>query len=330
MLYAATIGGMREQTPEDIVAKIWANDNTALVFTRATTTPMSSANAPDLLPSLAASILSGILPKSKAVALFGSCVQLDFRGPANRFFIPRGNSVPSPVFIAEGAPHPVAQMAFDQIIIGPASKMVLGVGLTNELQTVAPESGSQIIGKVLEDQAAPALDAVAFDANAASASRPAGLLAGLSTLGATVNGTLAALVSDLAKIADNCASGGCDPDRLMFFCSPLEAIKLRTLVGPNFTYPVFSVASLADGTIVGVDPAAIATGFNGLPQVDVAKETVVVFEDQNPTDITTGAAAAANTKSTWQTDSFVIRLIVRCSWGTLASGAVGFISGVTW
>ena len=95
---------------------------------------------------------------------------------------------------------------------------------------------------------------MAFDNNAANSVRPAGLLNGVSDLGATAGGGIDALVGDVAKIVDNATTAGANPDELVFVAGPQAAVKLRLLAGPRFTYDIFGSTGLEDDTLIGVIP----------------------------------------------------------------------------
>jgi hypothetical protein len=108
------------------------------------------------------------------------------------------------------------------------------------------------------------------------------------------------------------------------------ALAVRFNAGPQFSaYTVVSCSQLADDTIIAIAPEAIATGFSGLPTVDIAKETVMHFEDTTPLNIT-AAAVAATVKSTWQSNFLALRLRLELAYGPLAPGVVQVINSVTW
>jgi hypothetical protein len=256
-------------------------------------------------------------------------VQLDFNG-VYQFSIPYASTSPAPVFAGEGLPFPVAAGVINSAIIGPVHKMLLACGITNQLEFVSFESATAIIGRLLSEQATKSLDTVLLDGNAASATRSAGLLNGVSTLGATSGGGVAAMATDLGLIAKALAAAGCDPDRLVVLAAPAQALSLRLLASPVFANTIIGTSGLADKTVVGVDPKAIATGFSGVPTVETSKETTVQFEDTSPADLVAAGAVAGTVKSAFQTDTSVLRVRTNCCWGLLAAGAVQFISSTTW
>jgi hypothetical protein len=328
-LAAMALGQLLRERPLDILERAYPNDHAAALITRAASSPTTTTTGADLLGQLSGSFLSGLAPQSAAARLFAQCVQLDFSG-VYQFFIPYASTSPAPVFVGEGLPFPVAQGVLDAAVIGPVHKMLLAVGIVNQLEFVTFESATAIIGRLLSEQATKSLDTVLLDGTASSATRSAGLLNGVSTLGATSGGGIAAMSADLGKIANAIGAAACDPDRMVVIASPAQAVALRLLSSPNFTNTIIGTPALAAGTIVGVDPKAIATGFSGVPTIETSREATIEYEDTSPTDITTGGVAAGTVRSAFQTDTQVLRVRTNCCWGLLATGAVQFISSTTW
>jgi hypothetical protein len=102
------------------------------------------------------------------VKLFARSLQLDFAG--------------------EGAPHPVVDGSTNAATVGPVKKILIGAGITEELQNANPETATAIIGRVLSEAAAKSLDAYVFDNVAGDAVRPPGLLNGVTPIAATAGG----------------------------------------------------------------------------------------------------------------------------------------------
>jgi hypothetical protein len=249
------------------------------MLVRATVGPTStlSGTAADLLATGFA--FFSYLPQSAAVALFQRALRLDFDG-VHQFSIPTVTSAPAPIFVADENPFIVVQETIAPTVVGPTHKMVVGAVLTNEAQMATPETAAAIIGRSLSAKAASSLDAVVFDSNAASSSRDAGLLQGLSSEGATAGGGVTAMVGDIAKIADKLAGAGtgANGEEIMWFAGTPAAVKLRALAGPMFTYPVIGTSGLADDMLVGVLPSGIASGYSGLPTID-SDQAVLHMED---------------------------------------------------
>jgi hypothetical protein len=282
-LAAVVVGRLQKQSPEKMVKTAWPNDHAAALITRATVLPLSTTGAgADITPTLAGSVLIGLAPQSAAARLFAlQVLKLDFAG-VNQFSIPSPSSAPVPLFVGEGNPMPVGQGNFAPVIVGPVRKMLVGSVVTGELEFAQAETASAIIGRVMSEQAGKSLDAVVFDTNAADSVRPAGLLNGVTPITPTAGGGLNALAQDIGNIAQAVATAGCDPDSLVFVCAAKQAATLRVLASASFTYPILSTPALNAGTVIGIAPAAIATGFDGLPEIELAKGATVHFESTTP------------------------------------------------
>jgi hypothetical protein len=239
--------------------------------------------------------------------------------------------VPAPVFVGEGLPHPVGQGVMNRVLVGPVHKMLMGAAVTNELEFATIESATAIIGRLLSEQASKSLDAALFDNVASSAIRPPGLLNGVNPISATSGGGVNAMTTDLGLLATALAAAGCNSDRMVIVAAPAQATVLRLLASPQFTNTIIGTSAVTDKSIVAVDPAAIATGFDGVPTIETSTETVQQLESATPLPIVDGSSTPApGTMSMWQTDTIAIRVRMKCCWGVLASGAVQLINSVTW
>jgi hypothetical protein len=328
-LGAIALSQLRKEDARKIVKAAWPGDASAETITRAVVSPTStsSSGVSDLLAS-GFGVLS-VAPQSAAAKLFAQCVRLNFDG-VYQIVVPSATTIAAPAFVAEGSPHPVAQNLFTSVVAGPVHKLLISAVFTRELENATPETASAIIARALSGKSATTLDSFVFDNVAASASRPAGLLNGISTLGATAGGGLAAIAGDLGKISDNAVTAGGDPDSLILFCGIPAAIKLRLLSGPNFNYQIVPTAALADDSIVAIAPSGVYSGFEGTPTIETAREATVIMEDSAVEALSAGGTVADSARSLFQTDSFALRLRQKCAWGVLVTGAVSLVSGISW
>jgi hypothetical protein len=342
VLTCEAIGKITKQAPIDIKNRNWPGDVLTEQFydpmyVRSASVPASTSGwGQQLLPTVVGGFLSGLAPQSAAVRLFERAVRLDFDG-VYQFSVPRASVSAEPVFVAEGSPTPISEHVFDAVTVGPTKKMLLGAAITAELEFYAAESASAIIERVMSDQAGKSLDAAVFSDVAADALRPAGLLNGVTPITGTAGGDLVAMIADLRAIVAALADGGCGGDNVVFVCHPSQAIALRALASPAFSYEVFSTTAVAAGTVIGLAPDAIASGYSGLPQIDVSKDATAHFEDTTPLAI--GVAGSPNVvsapvRSAWQQNLLMLRLRLNCAWASLVpgttTGAVAVVTGATW
>lgn len=331
-LAAISLAALTKQKPESVLADSWANDHLASMIIRAAASPTTMTTGSALAGSRV-HFLSGIAPASAAVKLFDRCLRLDMEG-ASTITIPSASTSPVPAFVGEGLPMPIGKGSIVAATLGPTRKMLIGSALTRELEYLLPDSASAIISRVLNEQAAVSLDAAAFDAAAADTVRPAGLLNGVTPITASTNtSTVGAMAEDIGNIAAALTTAKCSAEGMLLFCAPRQAVTLRMWAGPRFLTPIISVGALANRTVVGIDPNAIGAGYSGLPEIEVAKESALHFEDSSPLPISTVATPntiAAPVRSLWQEDLLALKLRTRICWQTLLSGAVQVVTSTNW
>jgi hypothetical protein len=278
--------------------------------------------------------LKSLRPRSAATRLFERAISVNFGDGDNVFSLPRlSANFPVPGFVAEGGAIPVVSGAFGSVLIGPPTKMAFIAVMTGEIVNYSAENAEQVVQLAMQDAAARGLDAVVFDAVAASATRPAGLLNGVTPIAATAGGGETAMAADIGNLvgAIGTAGGGASP--VMIFANPRQAAVLQLRSGANLAYEVISTPALAVGTIVAIQPEAIASGFDGLPLIRSGTDAVLHMESATPLAIGTAGApptVAAPVLSVFQNDLTAIRLIQPTAWGARGAGFVQVINSATW
>jgi hypothetical protein len=319
------LGRIYGQSPESIVRKAWPDDARTAVMTRAAVSPTDTTSGAALTATKVSPLLL-VAPQSAAARLFENCTQLDFTGVL-QFFVPHVGTHPVPLWVAEGAVIPFVQPSTGKATVGPVRKLAFGLAVTDELNEATPETATVVLGRLLGESAAKALDASVFDATAADATRPAGLLNGVTPLTAqTGPGGIDTIAADLATLAGAISDAGMGADNLTIVANAREATKLRLLRGPVFEFQLLSSPAVAAGTVIALVPSAIATGTEGLPEIETSKHPEVHFEDTSPQPV----PAAPSTRSLFQQAMLGVKVRVRCAWGVLQPGAVQFMTSVKW
>ena len=301
------------------------------MIVKAAISPLTMASS-GLPPHVAVSVLPSLAPESAAVRLFARCMEVSLDG-ASQVSVPRGVAPTQPIFVAEGAPAPVVNLSFPDSKIGPSKKIVVIAAVTGELESAGPETASDVVARVLSDAATKSLDAVVFDAAAADAARPAGLLYGLTSLTPASGSGVSVIASDLAALAGAISDAGVEADDLVIVTNPRQAITIKLLSGPSFDYAVLSSPSVPDGRVIAVASGSVASAYSGVPTVERTKNPALHFEDTAPLNIGTPgtpATVAAPTQSAFQVDMIVIKVRARASWGVVSPGGVAFVDGVNW
>ena len=328
---AIALAAIDTRRPVDIARDLYGADEATLRITRAATDPSSTSGwGQQVLQSTVGDFLSGLAPQSAAARLFAEALRVELAGTYT-VLLPAVSEFPAPVFVSEGGASPVGQGTFSNVTLGPAKKMMMLAGITNELATRNAEA---IVRTALGEAAAKALDAAVFSTTAASALRPAGILAGATVVTATAGANAVAMVSDFKLLTAAVTTGG-GGSNIWVFTHPIQAVSLQLLAaGANFAVPVIPVPSLAAGTVVMLDVNAIASGYSGVPEITASQDAVVHFEETAPLAISSGVQGsgvlATPTLSAFSQNLLVLKMTLRCAWAVRAPGAVAYLLNATW
>jgi hypothetical protein len=344
VLVCEVLGQLTKTDPATLQNRHWPGDTLAREFyddmvIRGTTAPADTTTsgwASQLAPAAVGAFLSGLAPMSAAVRLFEKSVRLDFTG-VNTFTIPRATTSAEPTFIAELSPIPITQNVLGAVTVGPVKKMLLGSAVSAELEFYAVESAVAIVQSIMSEQAGRSLDSAVFSTAAASSLRPAGLLLNVTPIAGTAGADVVAMVSDLRNLIGAISDAGISGDNVVFICNPRQAIALRALASPTFGYEIFSTTAVAAGTVIGIAPDAIASGYSGLPQISMSEHGLAHFDGTTPLQIGVAGSPptiAGSVLSAWQANLLLLRLRLNVAWASLVpgttSGAVAVVTGATW
>jgi hypothetical protein len=329
-LTASFIGKVRKRHPLDVIGE----DRSVELLLRMASAPASlggSGWADKLTASAVADVVVvGLAPLSAAANLIPLGLQVNFEGHASIIVPGRVvTATDSGGFITEGAPIPVRALPVTSLTLTPF-KLAVIVVLSNELGRYSVPNAMRVIEQNVTEAAALRLDAEMFSNTASSSSRPAGLLNGLSTVGAATAGS-EAMGQDIGKLLGALASagGGRNP---VFVCSPAQAGALKLRAGAQWDFPILSSPALAAGTVVCIEAGSFASGFSAIPEIDVTNAGLLHLEDTTPLQLVSGAGptTASPIRSLFQTDASAIKMVLRCSWGMRAAGHIQIVTSVTW
>jgi len=182
---------------------------------------------------------------------------------------------------------------------------------------------------LITEAAALAFDAAIFSSNADDGAHPAGLLYNVTPLVPTAGGGQAAMMGDLSALAGALATAGGGLNPVIVANSP-QAMTLQLFTGPNFKTPVLPSSQVPAKTVIMVEASSLVSGFAAVPEFETSSVSLMHYEDSAPGDINSGGTAAVPVRSTFQTDTFALKMILRGSWAMRAAGHVQFITGATW
>jgi HK97 family phage prohead protease/HK97 family phage major capsid protein len=252
--------------------------------------------------------------------------------------IPSRASTPSisGSFVAEGAPIPVRRIGLTSIPLLPHKLAVISV-FTREMARYSNPQIEGILRREIVADTALTIDTLLQDATAGSATRPAGLRFGLSTLTPSAAGGYAAILADVNTILAPFDAANAST-RIALLMNPAQARLLAMTPGPDGTFgwatqflsniSVISSTTVTAGDLiaVGVDDFVAVVG---APEFDASEQTVLHMEDTTPLPI--GGAAVANpSQSMFQTASVALRMLNETTWAMRRAGMVQWIDNVDW
>ena len=323
------------ETAAQMAEKIYPGDPvTPRLLLRGVTTPATIASA-TWAGAVAAEVpidfVSSLAPESAAALLISAGVRLSLEG-IYEVALPRRNGVPTGdgvLWTAEGVPLPVKGFTIATGLLGPVRKMGSIVAITREL--AEHSTAEAVIQTLLQEDAAASLDASMFSNTAASASRPAGLLNGVTPITATSGGGATAMTADLLALVGAISdAGGGSP---IFIGSPKMALAASLVSNSNPDIVVWPSRALTGGTIIAIEPRAFASAFGPEPDITASTEPAFHMDDAAPAPIAvtgTPNTVSAPVRSMYQTDCVALKMILRAAWTMRAPGMVQYITGATW
>ncbi|WP_143199743.1 hypothetical protein [Bradyrhizobium sp. NAS80.1] len=231
------------------------------------------------------------------------------------------------MFVAEGAPGPVLQWSFLKNALGPARKILVFAGVSEELENSSPQNASAVVGRVLADATNKSIDTIAFDFNPGNLIRPPGLLNGVTATAPAATATFLAetITADVANLVGAIGAAGIDPSDAVLIAGPREVTWLNYA---GFTNAIPSLG-VAAKTVIAIAPAGLASAYQGPPEIQTSKEATL-HRETNPAEIvgSDGAVAAPST-SLFQSYLIAVRVRARAAW-CVAPGAAQYVTNVNW
>lgn len=333
---AAHLRAFSQNVTPEFAARTLFNDLVTNLVLRAATgaatttgTGWADALAHQVIHDLVAAVAS--LSAGADLITRGTIIPFDgfasIRIPGRAF---AANNADAGNWVAEGAPIPNRQLNFTS---GP-TLVPRKIGLiTSFTREQAESSAIEIIAKAMVSEAVGlAIDSALWSNFPGDTTRPAGLLAGVTPIGATGAGAspAEAAAGDIGNLVQALANnhGGKTP---VFVMAPKQAAALKLFAGPHFDYPVIPSAALAAGTVIAVEIASFVSAWMPQPEFQTVKAAAIHMEDTAPTDITGGTPSpAVPVRSYFQTESIGLKMILRASWAMRAAGHVQMVQGTNW
>jgi hypothetical protein len=318
----------------EVLRENWRDDDDAGRILKAASSPLTTSGFAAIQST---KVLPQLAPDCASSKLLAMGNQFDLTG-INSFKLPwigyTGRPVTS-MFVPEGSPAPVPNLATSAAILGPVCKVMILAGVSGELQSGSAATAERVIAEALAISVEQSQDAKLFSTDAAVAgTSPAGLLNGLTPLTSvgTATGGAASVAADLALLASTISRRGISTDSLIYVTTAAIATKIRTLAGPFFADVVMSSSAIPDGEIIAVIPEALGVGYAGEVQVETSIMAPLHFESATPLPIASVGSPntiAAPVHSAFQEYLVLVKLRGRMCWACQPN-AICYMTGVQW
>jgi hypothetical protein len=289
----------------------------AAVNPAATTTPSWAAELAQVSKVFVASLVgvsagADLLRRGLAISFDGAqSITLPLIQPGVVAFLREGAVIPVRPFVTQAG----------ATLVPCALKTI--TTLTRE--TIESSFAEEIVRATLAESVGPALDTALFSTSVASPDAPAGIRAGIAALPPSSAGVLTdAMMQDLSTLI-GAVSRVAGNSEVCIVAAPEQAATIRLMAEVD-DYPILASSSLAKGVVIAVAVAALASAFDGVPQIEASRQVALMMDDAAP-----GAPDSGKTMSTFQTDCVALKLRMAASWTLRAPiGAVAWMQSVVW
>jgi hypothetical protein len=328
LITARTVAAVSKQPLSVVARTYWPNDGVIDLVVRAASAPAQTTVtgwAAELAQKLVADAVAGLGPMSAGVQLLRGGIVLTFDNHGSISVPGFAASAASAGFVAEGAPIPVRQLSAAAAQLLPY-KLASIAALTEEM--INSSNAEALIGDALMRSAGAALDQALFDANAATAARPAGLRNGIAALTAS-NSTdlIEAAYEDFVTLVNGAAQVG-GPGPYVLVASPGRAMSIRSRISAyrenlqlTMIGDVLGTPAMGSDLMV-VAASALVSAFDPDPEIEANNAATLVMDDTSPSTPDT----TQPTKSLFQTASVAVKMRWPVSWAIRDSRGVAWLT----
>jgi HK97 family phage major capsid protein len=299
--------------------------------------------ASQLVQTVNQGFLQALLPYSIYPALRARGIGFSFDGIGTVSLPSRTAGGAGGGFVAEGSPIRVGRITTAAVTLTPFKLGVI-VPFSRELAKRSTPAIEALVRQAILEDTAAILDAAIIDATAASSSRPAGLLNGVSAAASGYGGgDYQAVVADLKALLAPFYSANAS-DGITVLMNPAQGLALAMMPGPGpagefgWAQPLTDRLNIIESTtvpanrLIALRNSDFATAMGDQPEFDVSEQATVHMEDTTPLEIVsgTGPTTADPVRSFFQTATIGVRMLMDISWKMRRSGMVQWIDTTTW
>lgn len=296
--------------------------------------------ASELLQTVNSGFLQALVGMSIYPALRDRGMGLNFDGTGTIKLPRRTAGGAGGGFVAEGSPIRVGRITTAAAELTP-KKMGVIVPFSRELARRSTPAIEAIVRNGILEDTASILDSALLDATAISASRPAGLLNGVSAVASGYGGGDHVAVKEDFKallapfIAANAA------DNITVIMNPAQGLSIAMMDGPTNTTNWFAgIASrvnivestyATNGRLVALRNSDFYTATGDMPEFDINETATVHMEDTTPLEIVATAPTTADpVRSFYQTATVGVRMLMDVSWVMGRPSMVQWVDGTSY
>lgn len=306
-------------------------------------TTTTSGWASQLVQTAMAEFLTLLQPFSIYPAMRDMGMGLTFGPNSGSIKIPFSSSTTALAggFVLEGDPIKVGRLTLDSSTLTP-HKFGIIVPMTREAMKYTTPALEAVVRAELLNRTGITLDGLLVDSTAGSATRPAGLLYGVSAAATAYGGgDYTAFLKDMEALLAPFDSANAGRN-LALIMHPSQARAIKMMPGPNNTgfgwanqfladFRILVSTSATADRIIAVDTADFVTGTGDTPEF-MASDQAVIHMSDTPLEIVsgTGPTTADPVRSMFQTNSVALRMLMDVTWAMRRTGMVQYIDSVTW
>lgn len=330
---------------DQVVEARYPGHEATAVMTRADATiatTTTSGWASQLVQNSFGDFLDLLSPFSVYPGLSSRGVKVTFNNNQGSITIPSSSSDSALAggFVLEGDPIPVGRMTTTSITMAP-HKFGIITTMSKEAAAYTTPALENVLRNSILRRTAITLDGLLLDNVAGTATRPAGLLNGVSATAVGYGGgDYAAVIEDINALMapfDDANAGR----NMVLIMHPAQARKLSMMPGPDGAFgwadrfmsqfTVLVSTNATAGRLIAIDAEDFATATGDTPVFDVSEQATIHMSD-TPLEIVsgTGPTTADPVRSMWQTNSIALRMVVNLTWKMRRTGMVRWINGTSW
>ena len=328
------IGHGQIEDPVAVVGRLYDRCPATLAYLqRAATSPANTTTATwaaELVATSMADFMAADMPASAFAQLAALSLTVTLEPGTALVKVPSRQSplVLQGGWIGEGNAKPVVSIPLSTVNVTPYKLSAISTFTEEMLLSTMIE---QLVRQALSHDLTGLLDSALLDSTASSATRPAGLFAGVTPITASAaTPPTAAMVADIKALVAAISVGHPDA-RPVIVMNPAQALSLG-FAAPAFNNAVIVSGYMPAGSVGAIDADAVAM-LVGQP-VFAASRNIALHMESTPLPLATGAqgsaVVASPMRSAFQEDWVGLRCELRAGYTKLRSGAAALVTGAGW